>query len=61
MKHSLAHLQDLTPTLASTIILDKCSTLRSEFEELHRYVCIYVTGFMKTGPNRTRTEIYFIA
>ena len=22
---------------------------------------IYVTGFMKTGPNRTRTEIHFIA
>ena len=21
----------------------------------------YVTGFMKTGPNRTRTEIHFIA
>ena len=21
----------------------------------------YVTGFMKTGPNRTRTEVHFIA
>ena len=22
---------------------------------------LYVTGFMKTGPNHTRTEIHFIA
>ena len=25
----------------------------------HRY--LYVTGFVKTGPNRTRTEIQFTA
>ena len=25
------------------------------------YHTVYVTGFMKTGQNRTRTEIHFIA
>ena len=24
-------------------------------------ISLYVTGFMKTNPNRTKTEIFFIA
>ena len=40
-----------------------------QMDLLHAPICmfimvilfIYVTGFMKTGPNRTRTEIHFIA
>ena len=46
-------------------------TVRSIFAKIFPYtvlkmcscelISLYVTGFMKTGPNRTRTEIHFIA
>ena len=28
---------------------------------IYKRPLVYVTGFMKTGPNHTRTEIHFIA
>ena len=32
---------------------------KTDYKELIQFT--YVTGFMITGPNRTRTEIHFIA
>ena len=38
-----------------------CSKIQGSVVEAFIQLTVFVTGFVKTGPNRTRTEIQFIA